>query len=322
MLQDKIEINDAGQRLDKYLTKVYPKLSKSLQNKYIRIKRIKNNGKRCYPYDVLSCGDVLSLYINDDLLEKNECTMDFLMSGDIPEIIYEDSNILLVNKPAGLVVHQDNSNTSDTLINRIKKHLYNSGEYSPENEQSFSPALCNRIDRNTCGIVIAAKTASGLRIINEKIKSREIIKKYIAVIHGELPQKNGTLTNYLRKDESRNTVCVSDTPIKGGKKAITSYSVISQKKGISLVEINLETGRTHQIRAQFAHIGHPLVGDAKYGVAYQNKNVHYDWQMLCSCGITFSFSPPETDLDYLNGKNFNVKKIWFIDDFWNRQKDK
>ena len=172
MIQDMIKKNDAGQRLDKYLTKAYPRLPKSLQNKYIRIKRIKNNGKRCYPKDILVEGDVLSLYINDEILEREAHSYDFLHSGDIPEIIYEDEHILLVNKPAGLLVHQDDNSHYDTLINRIKKYLYTSKKYIPEDEQSFVPALCNRIDRNTCGIVIAAKTAEALRVMNKKFLDR------------------------------------------------------------------------------------------------------------------------------------------------------
>ena len=164
-----IQKNDAGQRLDKFISKAVPRLPKSLMYKYIRLKRIKLNGKRCDIADKLCEGDVLAMYIGDEFFSA-ATENDFLSVSANIEIVYEDDNILLVNKPCGLVVHEDNSNTMDTLINRIKKYLYQKGEYLPENEASFTPSLCNRLDRNTQGIVICAKTAESLRILNQAVK--------------------------------------------------------------------------------------------------------------------------------------------------------
>ena len=304
-----INKNDSGQRLDKFLTKYFKNMPQSAVYKYIRKKRVKVNGKKSDIAYRLSEGDVLSLYINDEFFE-DKTKGSFLNIQPNLNILYEDENILLADKQFGMVVHEDKNEKTDTLINHIKAYLYNKGEYDPKSENSFSPALCNRIDRNTGGIVIAAKTSEALKIINEKIKNREIKKFYLCLVSGHLKNKNGLLTGYLFKDCKKNTVYVYDSEKKGAKIIKTKYKVIEERDDCSLVEAELITGRTHQIRAHFAHIGHPLIGDGKYGTNEINKKHHLYHQALYSYKIKFDFSN-ENILSYLNGRTFCANNVPF-----------
>ena len=308
--------NDAGQRVDKFLTKAVPLLPQSMLYKAIRTKRIKLNGKRCEISTRLCTGDQLTLYLNDSFFDSRDGAFSFLRSPAAIDIIYEDENILLVNKPAGLVVHEDEHQSSDTLINRIQHHLYNCGVYNPAEENSFAPALCNRIDRNTAGIVIAAKNAAALRILNEKIKARELQKLYLCIVHGTMPKESDTLKAFLRKDARTNTVAVYDHPIPDGRTILTHYRVVAQKDRLSLLEIDLLTGRTHQIRAHLAHIGHPLLGDAKYGRNRDNHKTGLKHQALCAYKLTFHFQSDAGVLNGLNGRSFEVLDVWFRDAFF------
>lgn len=311
-----IKSNDAGQRLDKYLTKTFANLPMSLMYKYIRLKRIKLNGKRAEISSRLSEGDVLSLYINDELLEETAPKYDFTSAPDLIDIVYEDENIMLVNKPQGLIVHPDDTEYRDTLIMRIQHHLYKSGEYCPENEASFKPALVNRIDRNTGGIVIAAKNAMALRVLNEKLKNREINKFYLCVVHGKMPKKEDTLTGYLEKDEDRNLAKIRAHKTDESRLIRTRYRVLAQKGDLSLLEIELLTGRTHQIRAHLASIGHPLLGDGKYGINTADRKKGYKHQALWSYRLAFDFKEDSDALQYLNGKEFMVKSVWFAEELF------
>lgn len=306
-----INNNDAGQRVDKFLTKAVKRLPTSLMYKYIRLKRIKLNGKRCDIKTKLREGDVLSLYINDEFFDEVKET-DFLCAPSSLDIVYEDENILIADKKVGLVVHEDNDCNADTLINRIKKYLFEKGEYDPDGENSFSPALCNRIDRNTQGLVICAKNAESLRIINEKIKNREVKKKYLCVCIGKFKKKADTISAYLLKDEKNNTVKIMSEPTKNAKSIVTGYRVIRETDELSLVEIDLITGRTHQIRAHMAFIGHPLLGDGKYGRNIDNKKYRVKTQALCAHRIKFDFLSDSGILEYLNGKEFLSKQPWFV----------
>ncbi|MGN1161836.1 MAG: RluA family pseudouridine synthase, partial [Candidatus Fimenecus sp.] len=277
-----INKNDADQRLDKFISKTVPLLPKTLMYKYIRIKRIKINGKRAEISTRLNMGDTVDMYINDEFFEKAPEKYDFLKASKNLNIIYEDENIILCDKKVGVLSHPDDNEYIDTLIGRIKRYLYENGEYQPDDENSFTPALVNRIDRNTGGIVIAAKNAETLRILNQKMKDRELHKFYLCIVHGELEQKSGTLAGYLVKDESKNKVTVSKNARTGAKEIRTKYKVLDCDGNLSLVEVELLTGRTHQIRAHFASIGHPLLGDGKYGTNAQNKKYGYKKQFLYS----------------------------------------
>ncbi len=309
--------NDAGQRLDKFLTKTYRNLPMSLLYKAVRKKDIRLNGKRCEASSRLSEGDEIYLFLPDDALEIAPPTYEFMHASKQLDIVYEDDHLLLLNKKAGLLVHPDDREFADTLIFRVQRYLYEKGEYDPADEQSFAPALVNRIDRNTSGIVIAAKTAVALRVLNEKLKEREIEKYYLCIVHGKMPKEEDTLEAYLEKNESQNRVYISDTQKQGARTIRTRYRVLEEKNGLSLLEIHLLTGRTHQIRAHLASIGHPLLGDGKYGTNALNKGTGFHKQALCSYRLEFAFTSDAGELNYLNGKAFTLKDVWFAQAFHN-----
>ena len=319
MRELKIGKNDAGQRLDKFITKTLD-IPMSLLYKSIRMKKIKVNRKRAENNTVLCEGDTIQCFLAEEFFEKRTNTHTFESITPHLDIVYEDENIMLLNKRPGVSVHEDDKGSTNTLITHIQAYLYQKGEYSPESEQSFAPALCNRIDRNTGGIVIAAKNAEALRVMNEKIKYREIDKFYLAAVHGTPKPESATIKGYLLKDEKTNTVKVFDkNPPRGAKEIITKYKVIAKNSDTSLIEVELLTGRTHQIRAHMSHIGHPLLGDGKYGINREDKTKGYKYQALYSYKLRFSFNKEtETVLDYLDGKEFKIPKkdIYFTAEYF------
>lgn len=305
--------NDVGLRVDKFIAKVCPTLPKSLLYKSIRTKNIKLNGKRTEISTRLCEGDILALYLKDEFFVEIKPKYDFLKAGGQLDIVYEDENILLADKKQGLLVHPDENEYNDTLIGRIQRYLYEKGEYDPEQENSFRPALANRIDRNTGGIVIAAKNAEALRILCDKIKSREIDKRYLAVVHGTPKQKTATLEGYLEKNEQKNKVYLCREKREDNRSIRTRYRVLDSRNGLSLLEVELLTGRTHQIRAHMASVGHPLLGDGKYGRLAADKKLGFNKQALYSYKLTFEFTSDASLLEYLNGQTFTVPKVWFAD---------
>ena len=300
--------NDAGQRVDKFILKVAKQLPKSMLYKMIRKKRIKRNGKRCDAADQLVEGDLLQLYINDEFFGEQKESVIFNPLRREFDIVYEDQNILLVNKPIGLRVHGDQGETENTLVHQVQQYLIEKGDYCPEQEQSFSPALCNRLDRNTQGIVIAAKNAASLRMLNQKIQERQIQKYYLCMVTGVPKPEHQLLVGYWKKNQKNNLVTISPQPVPDGKKVITEYTVQKQNGEYSLLEIQLHTGRSHQIRAHMASTGHPLVGDVKYGGEKQKG-----YQCLCAYKLKFQFDTDAGILNYLNQQEFSLKQVWFKD---------
>ena len=312
----KVNRNDAGQRLDKFLGKAVKGLPQSLMYKYIRTKKIKVNRQRTVQNYFLSEGDEIQLFIRDEFFESPENDVGAL-SRIKPklDIVYEDENIMLLNKRPGVLVHEDSDAKDNTLIMHVKAYLAQRGEYDPDEENSFSPALCNRIDRNTGGIVIAAKNAEALRVMNEKIRDNKIRKFYLCLVHGTPRKASDTMYAYLKKDSVSNMVEVRDKKFEGAKEIITAYHILEKRGGESLLEVELITGRTHQIRAHMAHIGHPLLGDGKYGVNRDEKRRGYKYQALYAYKLEFLDDGEENILSYLSGKSFKINKngIWFLD---------
>ena len=309
--------NDAGARLDRFLGKALPLLPPALAQKYIRIKRVKVNGGRAQRDQRLQEGDVLQLYINDEFFDKpSEENMFLTLFKPRLTVVYEDEHLLLADKPQGMVVHADEAEKVNTLINHIQAYLYQKREWNPRWENAFAPALCNRIDRNTGGIVIAAKNAETLRIINQKIREREIDKRYLCITVGTPRPPQGEVSCFLLKDEKKKQVAVYHRPVPGGKTAVTRYRTLETREELSLLEVELLTGRTHQIRATMADLGCPLLGDGKYGDGQVNRRYGETRQALYSYRLTFDFPTDAGLLNYLRGRSFQVESVPFREKYF------
>ena len=309
--------NDENQRLDRFLGKAIPLLPASLAQKYIRLKRIKVNGARAQRDQKLVAGDILQCYINDEFFESpSEENVYLTITTPRLKIVYEDENIMLLDKPAGMLAHADEHEKVNTLVNHMLAYLYQKREWRPREENAFTPALCNRIDRNTGGIVIAAKNAEALRILNDKIRGREIEKSYLCVVCGRPKPAEGRLEGYLFKDAVKNQVYVTKKPQPGAKTAVTEYRTLCSARGLSLVECRLLTGRTHQIRAQMAAAGCPLLGDGKYGRERINRTYGETGQMLYSYKLTFTLPTDAGILEYLRGRTFQVQRVPFAEKYF------
>ncbi len=317
MKEFSIRQNDAGQRLDRFVGKAVPLLPESLLQKYIRLKRIKLNGKGAKRDTRLNTGDTVQLYVNDAFFEKPREENAYLKVG-VPRltIVYEDENILLLDKKPGVLCHSAGAWDYNTLIANVQAYMARKGEWRPGEENAFAPALCNRIDRNTGGIVIAAKNAEALRILNDKIRDREIEKFYLCAVQGKPKPPAGRLENFLFKDAKKNQVFIKDRPEPGAKTAVTEYRTLLSKGPLSLVECRLLTGRTHQIRAQMAHAGWPLLGDGKYGSERFNRGFAEKGQALYSYRLRFDFPTDAGILEYLRGREFRVERVDFAEKYF------
>ncbi len=304
MIEFTISLNDAGQRADKFLVKACPKLPKNLLYKAFRKKDIKRNGKRCNPEEMLCQGDVLRAYLPEDVCENPPKTVDF-QSLPKPEIVYEDENICLMYKPVGVPVHADDRGTADTMIARFTADLYHRGLYDPDREQSFVPALCNRLDRNTEGLCIGAKNAAALRCINGMIRDGEVEKEYLCVVVGKPPKPSDTVMAYHCKKDG-NRVVLQYHPFEGAKPSKTGYELLSTHDGLSLVRVRLYTGRTHQIRAQMALLGCPILGDGAYGDKAANRQWGERFQLLTAYRLTFCPTDEVCVVANLRGRNFAI----------------
>lgn len=310
-----IQENDSGQRLDKFLRKAMPKLPTGMLYKFLRTKKIKVNRKRTDGAQMLKTGDIVACFISEEFFTPQEASASqkhaFLKAPSEVHVIYEDENLLLVCKPAGLVVHDDDHQSEDTLIARVLHYLYKSGCYKPDQEHAFSPALCNRLDRNTSGLVVAAKNAAALRELNRLIRENRIHKSYLCITTGSPPKKQDTLRAYHYKPRDGKIVKISAKKLDGYREIITKYNVLAKQNHLCLVKIDLITGRTHQIRAHMAFTGAPLLGDDKYGNPEKNRAYCCKYQQLCAYRLHFE---PEKDslLGYLSGKRFTCGAPPFV----------
>ena len=303
--------NDAGLKIEKFMSKYFPSMPSSFLHKSLRKRCVKVNGRHVREGAVLGEGDCVDFYIRDEFFPKQQSyQLDFMQAKGKLCLIYEDQNILVAIKPAGLRAHDDARHKTDTLIAQIKKYLVQTGEFRPDQEATFSPALCNRIDTNTEGLVIAAKNAEALREMNRFIRERRIHKTYLCVVLGKMPQQNGMLTGYLQKDRARNQSLISHIQKDGAKQVALRYRCLGmQENGMTVLEIDLLTGRSHQIRAQLSEAGHPIAGDQKYG----GETAGFPHQALCAWKLCFDI-PAEGILGNLSGMELKVEKPWFVKD--------
>ena len=263
---------------------------------------------------MLKENDLLTFYIKDEFFDNiQEENYEFLKAPKNLKIIYEDENIILLDKKPGVIVHQDKSYHFDCLLLRLQHYLYDNGEYNPKEENCFAPALVNRIDRNTGGIVIGAKNAESLRILNQKMKDRELHKFYLCLLINKPKKDNAILSDYLIKNEKTNKVTVLRNEKQGAKKILTKYSVLETNNNLTLCEVELLTGRTHQIRAHMSSIGCPILGDNKYGNKKLNQKYSLSKQCLYSYKLAFDFTTDSGILSYLDKKHFSTNDIWFMD---------
>lgn len=306
MKEIRITKNEENQRLDKFLLKYMNKASKGFLYKMLRKKRIKYNSGRAEGSELLQAGDTLQLYLAEETIQS------FMEEKTVAEakrhfaIVYEDDDILVVSKPAGLLTHPEKSSDKDTLIDQILYYLYQKGQYLPEADSSFTPALCNRLDRNTSGIVIAGKTLKGVQAVNETIRSHKLDKYYLTLVAGEI-REAGEITAYLTKDTEKNQVRISKRE-GSGKKTVTKYRPLACAKGYTLLEIHLITGKTHQIRAHMQSMGHPVVGDRKYGSEHSNQKFREEYALSNQFlhAIRVEWKEKDGPLGYLYGKEMTA----------------
>ncbi len=304
MIELTVSRNDSGQRADKFLLKVCPNMPKNLLYKAFRKKDIKRNGKRCTPEEMLCEGDVLRAYLPADIdIRKPPQAM--ITQLPPPVVVYEDENICLMHKPVGVPVHADDKGTVDTMIARFTAYLYHCGLYVPQREQSFTPALCNRLDRNTDGLCIGAKNAAALRCVNEMIRNGEVQKEYLCVVVGKPPKSADIVIAYHRKTDE-NKAILRYQPFEGAKPAKTGYELLDTDGTLSLVRVRLYTGRTHQIRAQMALLGCPILGDGAYGNKEANQRYGECFQLLTAYRLTFCSKKNDSVVANLHERCFTI----------------
>jgi len=312
-----IDEKQDGKRLDKWLMKECPTLPMGQVMKFLRLKKVRVNGKVAKADAHLAAGDVVNVYLGDECFEKPVKIDPFLQNYKVRlHIVYEDENLIICDKQPGLMCHPDDNEKVNTLLTHIQAHLYQKGEWDSRDSAQFAPCLCNRIDRFTGGLVIAAKNEEAAHILNEKIRNREIEKRYLCIISGRMNPASGTLDSYLYKSESGKKMIVDDEAVLGSQRCLTGYETLATGNGLSLMECALLTGRTHQIRAQFAHVKHPLLGDTQYGDRRLNEKYGRNGQCLYAFRLVFRFTTDAGKLNYLSGKSFSVKNVPFVGDYF------
>ena len=300
----------------RFLQKTLPSAGMGDIRKFLRLGRVKIDGKKAKEDSVLTIGQKVDIYVEDAFFEEVE-KEDPFYSKIRPKltILYEDAHVMLLDKRVGLVCHPDEGEKVHTLLTYAQAYLYQKGEWNPKKD--FAPALCNRIDRFTAGIVILAKTQEAARAMDAKLRTHEVQKYYLCVVHGRMKYPEGTLRHFLSKKPEQKKVTVSRKNEPGSKETITHYRAVDEGDGLTLVECLLGTGRTHQIRAQFAFIGHPLLGDNQYGSAKDNQKYgRVNGQALCAYRLMFDFEDDAGCLAPLNGRAFQVRDVPFVGEYF------
>ncbi len=298
--------NEAGQRLDKLLSKYLNLAGKGFLYKMMRKKNIVLNGKKCDGSEKLSEGDEIKLFLADETIEKfSEVKVQKVKKTKL-DIIYEDDHVLLINKPSGML-SQKAKEQDESLVEYLIDYLLDSGKLTKEDLRSFRPSVCNRLDRNTSGLVAAGCSLAGLQKLSAMFKDRSLHKYYLCVVSGSVREKK-RIEGFLKKDEKTNQVTISQREMSDSAPICTEYEPLMETDTYTLLKVTLITGRTHQIRAHLASIGHPIVGDAKYGNVRVNEEAkrqyHIRSQMLHSWKLVFP--QMEEPLAHLSGKSFTA----------------
>ena len=302
-----------GRRLTRFLQKALPAASMGQIARFLRLGRVKVDGRRGHEDTVLAKGQRIDLYVEDEWFAAPQ-REDPFYSKIRPKltILYEDAHVMLLDKRPGLICHPDEGEKVHTLLTYAQAYLYQKGEWQPQ-ACGFAPALCNRIDRFTGGIVILAKDEEALRAMDAKIRGREVEKYYLCAVLGRMKYPEGTLRHYLLKEPNQKKTTVLRRAQPGAKEAVTYYRAVDERDGLTLCECLLGTGRTHQIRAQFAAIGHPLLGDTQYGSAKQNERYgRVSGQALCAYRLIFRFETDAGCLSGLDGLTVQVRDVPFV----------
>lgn len=303
-----IHKNENEQRLDRFLQKYLEKAPRSFVFKMIRKKNIKVNDKKAEPETIIYEGDRVQLYLSDETIDKFIVEKKTIRSKLIPSIVYEDDNIILINKEIGILSHGAGGDFEENVVDSMISYLIEKGDYVPRIEKTFTPSICNRLDRNTSGLIIGAKNYDSLKEMNEAIKLGLIKKFYKTIVKGKV-DKEIRAEAYLTKDDDRNMVKVSHGDSDGSKKIITNIKPLKYSQGYSLLEIDLITGRTHQIRGHLASLGYPVIGDRKYGDKATNDifRDEYDLDNQWLHGYKVEFYGLKNGLEYLNDKKFESR---------------
>ena len=291
-------------RADCFLFDIFPTVKASVIFKAFRKRSVKVNDKRVRESFLLTCGDKLEIFIPDEYLSAGQAADD---PSGLPSVVYEDNYIMVVSKPQGIPVHQD-KNKEELVLDQWVQRYVRERDAEIAFEGGF-PALCHRIDRNTGGLVVLAKDPKTLNIMEEKFRRHEVRKTYHCIVNGIPKKASRELAGYLWKDRSKSQVFVYDNPKPHTERIITRYRTLKTDGEFSLLQVEPVTGKTHQIRAHLAHIGHPLLGDGKYGMNAVNRNLKLKWQALWAVSLVFDFSEPSGHLSYLTGKEISLPQI-------------
>lgn len=300
-----IDKNEAQQRLDRFLKKYLGEASQSFLYKMIRKKNIKLNGNRAKPEDIIQEGDIIQLYLSEETIEKFRTKKAEVKSGLTPNILYEDDNIVLINKPVGILSHSTGEKFEENIVDSLINYLILSSQYVPRIEKSFTPSICNRLDRNTSGIIIGAKNYKSLRYVNEAIRDGHVKRFYKTIVKGRV-EESVEEKAYLSKNDDRNMVKIYNEDFKGAKEIVTRMRPLATKNGYTLLEVQLITGRTHQIRSHLSKLGYPVIGDRKYGIHSENTKFKekYGLENQWLHAYKIEFKEMDEPMDYLNGKSF------------------